>query len=431
MPGSTIVPGTPVVNQGDQIVQHGEDTSAGLDTLQRIFDQVAPEIKTEPTPKVSKPAAPEKPAAPPEKEVTPPEKPTKKEPQKPAEDSHKLPSFLEEAIKVEHPGQADKPAVEDEWPEELPTFKSGDEARERYKRWRQAYNNIKEEARALKARPVQDEATLARLKTLESDNKQMGEVLSRMGVETHAEFQNNIIRPMAAAWQEAAQIVKDSGSDPNDLAKALALSGKAQFEALDTLMQEMPESAKAEVHDALRRYRHYAQVRNQALAEAPKTMQALQEKEMQHQYQLVNQQREEMKNLFEDAVKTLRDKAKVEVLLKSDDPESKWWNEQADQIISNGRDLYLENTDMRKMAMAAVLAPMADAYRKLWLAERGAHSKTKKMVQERFGAEPSLSESSGGDRNSTPDAQFKDDLKKPFQEVFLREFHRQQATTNR
>lgn len=422
MADPVIVPPVPTVRQGEPI-----DTSPGIEAVQAAFDRVMPEIKTAATPKKSAPPEPAKPVEPPKPAEQPPAKdvtPTEQPPEKPADDSHKEPSFIEEILQTK-PAEA-QPKTEDEWPEELPTFKTGQDAQDRYKRWRAAYNNLKEEAKALRARPVQDEATLTRLKTLEQDNKQMGEVLARMGVETHAEFQNNIIQPMAAAWNEAAQIVKDAGADPNDLAKAMALSGKAQFEALDALFENMPESAKAETHDALRRYRHLAQARNKALAEAPKTMQALREKEMQRQYQVITQQREEMKNLFDEALKTLRD-AKVEVFVKASDPESKWWNDQAEAIEKNGRDLYLENTDMRKMAMAALLAPAADAYRKMWLSERAAHAKSKKIIQERLGAEPSLSESGGGDRNSTPEGQFQEDLKKPFADVFLREFHKAQA----
>lgn len=422
MADPVIVPPTPTVRQGEPI-----DTSPGLEQVQKIFDQVAPAIKTEPTKKsaekpVEKPAqAPAEPVTPPEKTVTPPAEPSKT----PADESHKLPSFLEEAIKVEPSKQAE-PTSEDEWPEELPAFKTDEERKSRYKRWRDAHKALREEVKTLRSRPAQDEVSAQRLATLEAQNKQMGETLSRMGVEQHQEFQNNVIRPMSAAWNEASRIVKDAGGEPADLAKAMSLSGKAQFEALDALFEQMPESAKIEVQQQLSQWRRLNEARVQWLKDAPRTFEALRKKDLENQFQMVNKQRAEMEQLFENAVKTLREEAKVEVLRKTNDPETKWWDDQADAIVSQAKALYLDNTDMGKMAMAVVLAPMADAYRKLWLGEQAAHKKTKDLVKERLGGEPSITESPGG-ANNTPEAQMKDDLKKPFSEVFLREFHRSQA----
>lgn len=60
-----------------------------------------------------------------------------------------------------------------------------------------------------------------------------------------------------------------------------------------------------------------------------------------------------------------------------------------------------------------------------------AQAKDKKVMQDKFGSEPSLSESAGGDIHSTPDAKLQDDLKKPFTQVFLREFHRSQSQNRR
>lgn len=427
MADPVIVPPPPVVTQPSR---PGEpvDTSPGMEQVQKAFDRVFPAIKTEPTPKTSTPQEREAPPAPVE-HTQEPQKPAAQEPatttEKPPDESHKLPSFLEKALEV----PTEKPTVQpatDEWPEEIPVFKTPEESKDRYRKWREQYNKLKEEVQTLRSRPQgADEATVERLKTMESQNKEMQAILARVGVEQHQEFQNNVMRPLVGAWNEAARIVKESGADPNDLAKAMTLSGKAQFEALDSIMEGMPESAKIEVNEALRNYRRYDEVRRKAIAEAPKTMEALRKKDLETQYQVINQQREEMRSLFDDAVRRLRDEGKVEVLQKSNDPESKWWNDQADAIIKSGQDLYLENTDMGKMAMAAVLAPMADAYRKLWLGERASHQKTKSVLKERFGSEPTLT-SGGGSGDNAPEVKSQQDLNRPFSEVFLEEFHRQQ-----
>lgn len=429
----TIVPPTPTVRQGEPI-QTQVDSSPGIEVVQNVFDRVFPAVKTEPTkkePTVSKeppqktqaPAETVTPAAEPAKEqVTPTTEPSKQ----PSDESHKtVPSFIEDALKTTI--EPAKPPADPEWPEELPTFKTPEESKDRYRKWRESYNQLKSEVTQLRSRPTgADETTTARLQSVEQENQTMRATLARMGVEQHADFQRNVVQPLTVAWRESARIVQEAGGDPNELARALSLSGKAQFEALDQVFSEMPESAKAEAYRHITDYRRLNDVRAQWLNNAPKVMQELHKKDLERQYQVVNQQREEMRNLFSEAGRRLREEGKVEVLQKSNNPEDKWWNDQAEAIEKTANDLYLENTDMGKLAMAAWLASMTDAYRKLWISERLAHNKTKGVMSEKFGSEPSLSESSGGE-NRTPDAKLKSDLNRPFAQVFLEEFHRQQA----
>ena len=127
----------------------------------------------------------------------------------------------------------------------------------------------------------------------------MAEVLSRVGVEHSADFQNQIIRPLTGAWNEAVRIVHEAGGDPNQLAQVMSLQGKAQFEGLDELFSEMPESAKMEAHEALRTYKRYEEARQRAVANAPRTMEAIREKEVQREYQNVQQQRAQMASMFD------------------------------------------------------------------------------------------------------------------------------------
>lgn len=428
MPEPTLTPATPTIPQPDP----GDD-SPGLEQVQAVFDRIYPDrnkAKTEPgnepparseSPqpipdqkpehKQEQPEVPLPPAAPPESET-----------------GTKLPNFLEQALKVETGEQksgepaAPETAPIEEWPEDLPV----EQKQSRVKGLRDAYKKLKEEVKTLSTRPVQDEATLSRMRQLEAQNQEMNKALSRMGVEGHAEFQQQVIQPMTQAWQQAAQIIKDAGGNPQELARAVQLQGKAHFEALDEVFEGLPESAKLEAHQAIAAYKRLDKVRQQALQNAPKTYEALHKKDLERQYQSINEQRAEMKKLFQEAGRKLREVAKVELLQKSDDPDAAWWNKQAEEIEQNANNLYMENTDMEKMAYATWLAPMADVYRKLWISERMAHEKTAKNLKEKFGAEPYIGESGGGP-DTTPSGQLQDDLKKPFSDVFLREFKRQQA----
>lgn len=420
-----IVPPVPTITQPHR---GGEDNSPGMDQLQKAFDQVLPAIKTEPSKKATIPPVatePVKPTEVPSEPVKPAEEPKKEEPKKPAEESHDVPSFLEEALRGE-PSQAPKEPVTEEWPEELPDFKNSEEAKGRYKKWRDAYSGLKKELLALQQKPSPTADQIARMEVLETQNRQMQEVLTRLGVEQSAEFQNNIIRPLTQAWNEAARIVKDAGGDPHSLARAMSLSGKAQFEALDELFEHMPESAKIEAHDALRVYRRYEEARRVAVANAPEAMKGIQKRESERQVQELNKQREEMKGMFDRVVARMKDD-KLELLLKTDKDEGKWWNDQADRVVEQGRNLFLENTDMEKVAVACLLAPAADAYRKLWLNSQKKIGQLQKIINDKIGNEPNLSESSGSQTIPTGDQQFKDDLSKPFVDVFLREFHKSRA----
>ena len=409
----TIVPPTPVINQGQD--------AALASQVQQIFDRVAPEIKTAPTPPEQKPpvvpaqTTPAQEATAPPAEVLPPK-----------EEPPKVPSFLEKMLTVEPKAEGGPPPAqtpaEEEFPEELPTFTSDDERKMRYKKWRDAYQAAKKEAEGLRNRPLLDDATRTKLQFLENQNKEMAGALNRVSVETHQDFQQHIIRPMQAAWGEAARIVQESGGSTEDLARALGMTGKAHFEALDSVFSDLPESAKAEAHNAVSAYRRLDQTRRAALADAPRTIEVLKRQDIVRQHEFLQRQKMEMQNLFDDAVRVLRDEAKVEVLQTSADPDSKWWNDQAAALVDLSKKLYLDNTDMRKMALACIMAPMADTYRKLWLQERQQRTKTQKIMRDRFGSEPNLQESGG---NFSSSANTQEDLKKPFADVFLREFHRQ------
>lgn len=398
-----IVPPTPTITQPPPGVDH----SPGMDAVQRAFDTAYPDLK--PGKEEAAPTLPTTTTPPPE---TPPKAP----------EELKIPSFLQDALKPDAqtpPPSAPEPDAE--FPEDLPP----DQKQSRIKGLRDAYKKLKEEATQLRNQPQRDPQEQQRMQWLENQNQAMAEMLSRVGVEQSAEFHQNIIQPLTASWNEAARIVRDSGGDPQELAKVMSLKGKAQFEGLDMLFEGMPESAKMEAHDALRVYRRYEDARRNAVANAPKTLEAIRNRETQRQYQELTKQRQDMGNMFERAVQRLRDEAKVEVFQHTNDPEGKWWNDQSDQLIAQGRSLFLENTDLDRVALACLLAPAADTYRKLFLTAQKKVGDLQKIINDRLGGEPNLSESAGN--SFTAESQIKEDLKKPFADVFLREFHRSQA----
>ena len=412
MPEPQIVPPTPTITQPPP----GVDNSPGMDAVQRAFDTAYPDVQRKTPATTSLPGAPEEPPKP----ATPP---TQEPPPTSPPGEYKVPSFLEEALKGE-PGQPAAPAAPEpdaEFPEDLPP----EQKQSRLKGLRDAYKRVKAEADQLRAQPQRDPQEQQRMQWLEQQNRAMAEMLSRVGVEQSADFHQNIIAPLTQSWNEAARIVRDAGGDPQELAKVMSLSGKAQFEGLDLLFSEMPESAKMEAHDALRTYRRYEDARRKAVQNAPQTLEAIRNRENQRQMQELNKQRQDMGTMFERAVQRLRDEAKVEVFQKTNDPEGKWWNDQSEQLIEQGRNLFMENTDLDRVALACLLAPAADTYRKLFLTAQKKVGDLQKIINDRLGGEPNLSESAGS--AFTAESQMQDDLKKPFADVFLREFHKSQS----
>jgi hypothetical protein len=423
MPEPTIVPPTPTINQGSDPAA-AADAALGQ-SVQTIFDRIMPPASPKASQDESVPPPPpqEPPKPPPPVPIEPPvptepvppptQIPTSPEPER------KLPSFIEQALKVE-PAEAPAAPV-DELPENLEHLPP-EEHKQRWQKFRGAFNALKEENKTLKNRPPVDEPTKARLDYLENENKGLTNRLNQFSIETNQDFQKNVIQPMQGAWYKAAKTMQEAGGDPAALAKAMSVSGLAQYQALDEILSDLPESAKAEVNGALTAYRQLDEVRRHALADAPRTIQELNKRNMERQMEAISKQKTEMGVLFDEAVRKLRDEAGVEVLRRSDDPESQWWNQQGDEMIQTARALYLDNADLGRMAMACVLAPMADTYRKLWFQERDARLKAEGTLKQKFGAEPSLSESGGAVPVQGATA-MRDDLKRPFDQVFLDKFH--------
>src|SRR5262252_2590567 len=311
-----IVPGTPTINQGANVSELNTDTPAERAATEKnvldIFDRVLPAkgpkaVAPTPTPPTPTPAptpAPVPTPTPPTPEPvpTPTEIPARGEPLK-------TPSFIEAQLRGTEAPPA--PVSEDDIPENPPEFKTPEERTSFYRNWRERYNKQKSELKTLRERPTADPE---RLKYLEGENKTLNERLSQLGVEQNAEFQRTILQPMHNAWNAAARIVKDAGGNPQELAKAMNLTGQAHYEAMDEIYSGMPESAKMEAQQAVQAYRHFAQQRALALKDAPKTQAELRKRELERNYAFIQNQKKEMGVLFDNAVATLRDEAKLEVL---------------------------------------------------------------------------------------------------------------------
>lgn len=369
------------------------------------------------------PAAPQAPQTPSTPSPEPkPASETPKPPDSQPSTEFKLPSFVtqpELPITPEPP----KEAPLEEFPAEPPPEIKDEKQKNVWKEWRGKWDKTKKE-RAELQRKVQeleskskqpDEATAKRIQELERQNAEFQQHFQRASIENAPEFINSVLRPLQSSYTEAKRIITDAGGDPNQLDKAIVLTGKAQYDAMDEILSGLPESAKGELNAVMRDYKRYAQQRANALADAPRFAADMKAREEARQVQILTQAKQENEQRFDNVVKFLRDDYKFPLLRKSDEPGSESWNQVVDSIVKEGRNLFLENQDINKVAEACVLAPASLALYQLLQNSERARAKAEKELASIRGSEPTMS-GSGAPSNGVD---LKTDTKRPFADTFM------------
>jgi Skp family chaperone for outer membrane proteins len=363
--------------------------------------------------------AQEMPSPQPVAEPTAPE-PAKTEP-KVEHPEFKLPSF----VTGEEPPKPAEPPKEEISLEQLPAQPPATASEKEKINWSKARKLMERQETELKdlrlkaadreAKGKQpDETTTKRIAELEIKNKQYEEFFQRQSIENHPAFVQQVIRPMQAAYSDAQRIISEAGGDTAALDRAIALGGKAHYDAMDEILSGLPESAKGELTATMRDYSRYAKQRQSALANAPQVAEDMRRQDEARQLQYLTQHKEQLSKKFDDVLKHTRDVVGFELLRKSDNPGDSQWNQMVDNIVEYGRGLALENQDEVKMLQASILAPAAITLRDLWLKAEKRASTAEKELSALRNSEPSMS-SSGAPSNGTPS---KDDLKKPFKDLF-------------
>lgn len=394
-----------------------------INSVQKAFDHALPDKPQKVAVREHERSVPTKraPAPEPSKAEVKPE-PAKVEPAK--ETEHKLPSFLTETISV-----PETETKSEELPDELPAEVKDEKVRENWKKARVAHKGeiekLTKKIETLEAKGKEvPEATTARLQQLEEQNQQMSQILQRVGVETHQKFQQQVIAPLQGAYSEAKAIITTAGGDPAALDHALSLSGRSQYDALDEVYSSLPESAKIEAQEAIRTFRKYNEIRLRELANAPKTLERLRQQDLVEQSRGLENQKHEMENLYDSIVEEYKNNG-IEILKPTDDPDSKWWNDIAPQVVQGGRQTFLDSHDMKDVAKAAFWGKAGPIYQKLFQYMVKKQSVTDQQLREIQDAGPTVRDSSGGGVTSNYD----EDLKKPFADVFIKKVRELEGKT--
>jgi hypothetical protein len=217
-------------------------------------------------------------------------------------------------------------------------------------------------------------------------------------------------------YGKARQIVQEVGGDVDALNKALSLSGRDHYNAMDELMSGIPESAKQRINSELGEYQRLNEIRVAQLQRAPETLAQYHRENMAWQYQSLNRQKEQMSALADEVIREMT--PKVEVF--RDDTDSPQWNERAKTLKAAFRQTILENTDYKRLANAVALGYATDAYRSLFQTMLKRAVKAEKELRAIRGAEPTI-EAGPESFTATP----QEDLKRPVKDVFLEILHQQ------
>lgn len=376
-----------------------------INPVQKAFDKWSME-PTKPAAEPVKPVA----ASEPVKPIPEPAKSAEPivEPQKST-----LPSFLES-----EPAKPAETVVAEEWPEELPGVEDPKQ-KANWSKFRAEHSANKKEIERLKSeyesvtkKTKDSEASLARVAELEKQNKELSAVAERVGVESSS-YMQNLNGQIKGAYDTAAGIVKDAGGELEPLQKALRLTGKARYEALDEVYSGLPESAKSELATVIRDIGLFVKQRQSAMDNVHVTAENLKKAELIGQKKQMEQKQSETKEMLDGLITEMRDVHKLEVLQKSSNPKDKEWNDGVDQLEKNVKDFLLGNNyDERKFAAAVTLGFTVDKYRQLFRSTLERATKAEKELAQRDAAVPIL-EPDGGPRGA-PTADINEDFGKAF-----------------
>lgn len=251
----------------------------------------------------------------------------------------------------------------------------------------------KKQVEELQRRPAATDD--AGIKTvLEQVTKERDELLGRIervNLLESPKFQADHIIPRQKAFDSLVGLVKEYGNDAGTLQRAMGMQGKPRIEALDAIREELPSAMLQSRFDRLvEDIENRTTTINEALRNSKQTAEEMRRQETLSREERLQQESKQWKGLLDAAHRNLLENHKLEPLQKVDRPGYEWWNTQADEILSIAEDILLKATP-EKAATAAVLAGSADAFRKMWLAEKAAREAGDKENAELRGAEPILS----------------------------------------
>lgn len=290
--------------------------------------------------------------------------------------------------------EPEKPAVETPTvtPEML-AAENDPKRRESLRKMGEQIDSYKKQVEELQRRPAatDDAGVKAVLEQVTKERDELLGRIERVNLLESPKFQAEHIIPRQKAFDTLAGLVKEYGSDVGTLQRAIGMQGKSKIEALDAIREELPSPMLQSRFDRLvEDIENRTTAINEALRNSKQTAEEMKRQDTLSREERLQQEQKQWEGLLDAAHRNLLENHKLEPLQKVDKAGYEWWNQQADEIRLIAKDILL-NATPEKAATAAVLAGSADAFRKMWLAERAARGAGDKELAELRGADPSLS----------------------------------------
>jgi hypothetical protein len=214
--------------------------------------------------------------------------------------------------------------------------------------------------------------------------------LERYDLQAHPAFQEKYLKPRQQKFDDAYNLVKEAGGNPEELRRAMSLVGESRIEALEGIAESIPhQMMKGRFERLIEGIDADSRVINEKLANHRQTIQEEEKNETIRRHETNEKMAKEWKSLLGAARTDLMENVKLEALVKVDRPGFEWWNNQIDEDDAVAEEILLKSTP-QKAAVAAVLASKCGTYRSMWQAERELTKAQAKEIAELKGAEPTL-----------------------------------------
>lgn len=278
-----------------------------------------------------------------------------------------------------------------------------DGARANFKKMQDAHAakvaDLTREIEALKTGGAGEAASIkTQLEKVQQENKELLDVVEKIGLERSPQFTRKFIKGREELIGKTLAKVTEVGGDGDAFKKALGLSGKARFEAMEHALVDVPEMAKAQIAGLVGNLETIDAEKDAVLAKSRETLtdwerQQLEQAEQQRQ-QMGVAQRTRFTQLLDAMSGTTMMLRKV----PAETPGADQWNATVDEIVKGGETLLFETTDWDQFAAASI---RAKAYEKLEPMFKQTHAllaEANKRIAELTAAEPGTSNGGGSHR---------------------------------
>jgi hypothetical protein len=260
-------------------------------------------------------------------------------------------------------------------------------------KFRDQLATLKTENQTLKSKPASPVADPEIKTVLDAAIKERDDALARLeryDLQAHPAFQEKYLKPRQQKFDDAYNLIKEVGGNPEALRHAMALVGEPRIEALEGIAESIPhQMMRGRFERLIEGIDADSRIINEKLANHRQTIQEEAKNETIRRHENNEKMAKEWKSLLGAARSDLLENIKLEVLQKVGKSDFEWWDKQVDEIDQVAEEILLKSTP-QKAAIAAYLAASAGPLRAMFHAERKRANALEQENRELKGADPTL-----------------------------------------